>query len=294
MQYPLQPLVRYVFNQLRPVQLFNLNKQENARLWNEIDEALHNMPAYILEFICSANSSKKIRNLVQSCQLAAIVTANQVHRYTQTIASWPLEEAARQEQLALYLDLRDRLITNLSVLQQFPQYLNKEQQLPDHLNAEQKEVIRKKISCFATTWKGKIDRSLIEIILTPIEKFIEPDALHNMTYHQLHYQEIFFTKLMNLPVAGHKDAERTMIHTLMTLNFNDKSFIAYAIDKLIPPPSTKGPIGDLLQYCIALNNLTKLTPISGIALYPSQPTCFSSIADNIQQQIQLIEKYNLA
>jgi len=291
LQYLLETIHHYVYNKLQLPQLFNLGNRENTDLCNGISEALNALPANMLQQVCSANNNKEKRVLIQSTQSSAIIIANQLHKYAQTVASWPLEETAKQQHLALYNTVRDQLMASLQVLQQFPQYLHSEQQLPVHLYEEQKKAISKEIRLLTDEWKSRIHKILLDIILIPAREFIEPDISQIPTYRQLQYLGTLFKKLKNLSLTCPENAEKAVIDTLITLNFNHDNFIVYAVNKLEPPFSEEGSDGHLLQYRLLLHSLKRLHPVAGVALYPLQPSCSGSIAECIQQEIYLLQKH---
>ena len=191
--------------------------------------------------------------------------------------------------MASYRGIREKLMSSMEILEQFGQYLDAEQPLPDHLYAERILWVRTELQIFSDEWHRRIPKALLDIIQQAIEDIFAVEKGQNPSYSFLQYLETFFKKTKHLSQSCPPNAEEAMLFTLINLNFNHENLIYYALNQLTPSLTEETRGGELWQYKCLLRKLKRLHPIHGLGLYRANADCLTSIIDNVQQEIGLLE-----
>ena len=289
MQYLLETIHHLVFKELPPaVFLQPLTKGSNP-IFQQLFSILDALPSDIILHVCSTNSHKKKRLLIQSTQASTILIVNQLYKYEQTMLSWQLKPDSREQFMASYRGSREKLMSIIRVLEQFGQYMNTKQPLPDHVYAEMIVWLKTELQLFSDEWQRRIPKALLDIIQQAVEDTFSVENGHNPSYGCLQYLEIFFKKTKHLSQSCPSNAEEAMLFTLINLNFNHENLVYYAVTQLAPSLSAETNGGELWQYQCLLQKLKRLHPITGIGLYSTRPNCLFSLLETVEQEIKILE-----
>lgn len=289
LHYPLQTIQNLVYHALPPSQFFLIKDDAAAALlWHKVNRAADRMSSDILQQACCAKNKKEKRTLIHSCQVASIAMANRLHGYGKMVRALPMQEPAREQQVTAYYSLRDKIMNNLCLFDQFPGYCDKDLPLPDHIYEIEKKSIADSLLNMEDEWRDKIEPRLLDILVQPLYNFTALSS-SNPSYSTHEYLLLLCNKTRSLYLACPAEANTALIYLLIHLNYNHDDFISYAVGQLQPTLSEEGIQGDLLAYIHLLHTLKRVRPLSA-ALYPGQPGCLAGIIDCIEQEIQLLEK----
>ena len=289
LQYLLEPIHDLVFKQLPPAVFLQPPTKEITNIFQKVSSILETLPSDIILHVCSADSHKKKRLLIQSTQGSAIIIVNQLYQYEQTILNWQLKQDSKDHYMASYRGIREKLMSIMTVLEQFGQYMNTEQPLPDHVYAEMIVWVKTELQIFSDEWQRRIPKALLDIIQQAIEDIFAVEKGQNPSYSCLQYVEFFFKKTKHLSQSCPPNAEEAMLFTLINLNFNHENLIYYALNQLTPSLTEETNGDELWLYKCLLRKLKHLHPMHGLALYRANADCLQFIIANVQQEICLLE-----